>query len=302
MKKNHKYLNNEKKIEKTKRVSSIIGIVLVGLIIIFLSCFGPTVVEWLYKLGNSSQILLSSSFKADEILEYYGVILAFLGTIFLGLVAIWQNKKTTGINDRLLELEESNWCPMADFSLFDKEFSIYTGEVKSTKKYMAFIVEDGYFEITKSNEIKPCRDDFLVWIFECENTSRMKIISLEVKRIRVSISFANGETVNHVDQQNISSLGDECLNPNECKPFIISGIPYTDVVIDQLDDKQSNTSYANPTASVFLDLVYTNAIGDKYLQRISFDAVYFPGNDQVIKPGVWNKKYEKPIKQKSRLL
>lgn len=52
------------------------------------------------KLTDSNTV-----FTASDLLGFYGSILSFLGTVVLGIVAVWQNKKATRINAKLLSLD-----------------------------------------------------------------------------------------------------------------------------------------------------------------------------------------------------
>lgn len=58
-------------------------------------------------------------------LSFWGGFLAFIGTLFLGLVSIWQNDNARGISDRMLKIEETKCFPILDVEFDKKEvFSI----------------------------------------------------------------------------------------------------------------------------------------------------------------------------------
>jgi hypothetical protein len=76
---------------------------LIVLIILILSAFGPTTIDFLFIIGEKWDIFISSSFSKAEILDYYGIILAFLGTMFLGGITLWQNHQIEKLNDKAQE-------------------------------------------------------------------------------------------------------------------------------------------------------------------------------------------------------
>lgn len=71
----------------------IIVVVFVALFII------PMIINALY-LGD---IWYRTVWEGKDILEFYGNVLAFLGTVFLGGLALWQNKELNEINQNLME-------------------------------------------------------------------------------------------------------------------------------------------------------------------------------------------------------
>lgn len=47
----------------------------------------------------------------EDVLNFYGTFLSFIGTVSLGAIALWQNKKANEINMRILKLEELSNVP-----------------------------------------------------------------------------------------------------------------------------------------------------------------------------------------------
>ena len=58
----------------------------------------------------------SLSFDKKDLLQFWGAVLSFIGTVSLGALALWQNMKANNINDRLLKMEESKEQPIIDFT------------------------------------------------------------------------------------------------------------------------------------------------------------------------------------------
>ena len=71
--------------KKRQRVILIVGIIMASLII-------PIAIDCAYKAGLV-QVYWRTNYFADDILIYAGGVLAFMGTLFLGLLALHQNDK-----------------------------------------------------------------------------------------------------------------------------------------------------------------------------------------------------------------
>lgn len=83
-------------------------LIFLSVIIILLGVFGPFIVEGLFELGETSKILLSKGFIPDQVLEYFGAFISTLGTVFLGVIAYWQNMVFQKENDKAQEKLKSN--------------------------------------------------------------------------------------------------------------------------------------------------------------------------------------------------
>lgn len=53
----------------------------------------------------------NKALTSKELFGLIGTILGYIGTIFLGLLALWQNERANDLNGRLLKLEESHGLP-----------------------------------------------------------------------------------------------------------------------------------------------------------------------------------------------
>lgn len=63
----------------------------------------PVIIWFLYFIGDSGYILIHTSLTVGDALSVYCSLLAFLGTIFLGAIAAWQNNKANQINKETLQ-------------------------------------------------------------------------------------------------------------------------------------------------------------------------------------------------------
>lgn len=71
----------------------------------------PFIINELYIFGDSTGRGYFTLWEAKDALAFYGSLLAAIGTIALGIVAIWQNEKANDINQRLLKIEELKAVP-----------------------------------------------------------------------------------------------------------------------------------------------------------------------------------------------
>lgn len=64
----------------------------------------PLIINQCY-IKNSGYITV---WGGTEVFSYYASVLSFMGTVLLGIVTVWQNRKSIDINDKLLDLETKN--------------------------------------------------------------------------------------------------------------------------------------------------------------------------------------------------
>ena len=74
--------------------------------IIFMVIFGvPLIIHILFKLHSNIDFFVAE-WSAGELLSYYGSILAFLGTVILGALSLYQNQIIKQESDKRAELLE----------------------------------------------------------------------------------------------------------------------------------------------------------------------------------------------------
>ena len=64
---------------------------------IVLSAFTPQILDWLYP--KRGFWFTKTTFSKEALLSFNGSLLAFLGTVGLGVLALWQNQKFKNQND-----------------------------------------------------------------------------------------------------------------------------------------------------------------------------------------------------------
>lgn len=84
--------------KKSKIIFAIGAIIIIGFLV-------PSFVQWFYGIGETTGFMFSNIFHSSEILNYFGAVLSFAGTIILGALALWQNNR---LHERNVEIEEEN--------------------------------------------------------------------------------------------------------------------------------------------------------------------------------------------------
>lgn len=65
----------------------------------------PILIWLCYFVGDNCFILINTSLTVGDALGFYAALLSFIGTVVLGVVAVWQNKQATEISKQLLQNE-----------------------------------------------------------------------------------------------------------------------------------------------------------------------------------------------------
>lgn len=63
----------------------------------------PFGINLLFKIESNINIF-EAEWTAGDALGYYGAVLSFIGTIILGIVAVWQNKKANDLSENVMEI------------------------------------------------------------------------------------------------------------------------------------------------------------------------------------------------------
>lgn len=124
-------MNNN--ITKGKRVFIVIGIIII-LLVITLGI--PAIIDFIYLVGSKMENPHATNYKANDLLNFWGVFMAFISSTSLGAVALFQSIKSNAINDRLLKIEEGRQCPIIDFSY------IYPESNEVDKKFIELFLLD----------------------------------------------------------------------------------------------------------------------------------------------------------------
>lgn len=90
----------------------------------------PSLINEIYKLGYKIKNLYFTLWEAKDVLSFYGSFLSFLGTVILGALALWQNKKSNDINKDLLTLnKETERKSVLPFLSFNQYIPCFNGDL-----------------------------------------------------------------------------------------------------------------------------------------------------------------------------
>lgn len=68
----------------------------------------PFIINELYKMGGG----YITKWDAADVLSFYGSYLTFIGTVILGVVAVYQNKKAHQLNEQIQRLQQAQYISM----------------------------------------------------------------------------------------------------------------------------------------------------------------------------------------------
>lgn len=82
------------------------------LILVIVTLIVPFIINESYKVGAG----YITKWGAADVLSFYGSYLTFIGTVILGAVAIYQNKKAHQLNEQLQKLQQAQYISMVSIS------------------------------------------------------------------------------------------------------------------------------------------------------------------------------------------
>lgn len=95
-----------------KRIEKLLSKWWFCLIIFVVTLAVPFIINELYKAGGG----YTTKWDAADTLSFYGSYLAFIGTVILGIVAIYQSKKEHQLNEKLQKLQQAQYISMVSIS------------------------------------------------------------------------------------------------------------------------------------------------------------------------------------------
>ena len=118
--------------------------ILIRIVAIVLLAF-PVIIWIAYFIGDSGFILIRTSLGIGDALGFYGSLLAFLGTILLGALALWQNNKLNKINNDLVQQQYKPVITilfLLDITDEKERFRTYYRTVQRNEK--GILINNGY--------------------------------------------------------------------------------------------------------------------------------------------------------------
>ena len=187
-----------------------------------------------------------------------GDLLTFVGTIVLGYIAIYQNRKANDINQRLLQIEETRLKPsLSMIMLSEDERNKY-----SPFEVLTFCIDDNnamFFENWKM--LGNC--DLVLW-FLLKNMSDQDVIKIEADSLTSAIVFQNSIICGSERTHKIKTICNN--NAIEGKHNLPLAINMPDLFVDV---------YQHQDARLRLNLVLkvTNYDSREYLVEFIFEIV-----------------------------
>lgn len=233
-----------------------------------------------YWLGNIVTVI-HTDYSADNILDFIGGYLSFIGTVILGIITVYLSKKSNDINDRLVLLEEKAKMPivkMIEINLSDCSKSMYID-----KKSLYYRLDN---QVIKTNSDTPnshLHYDYSIEIKLCnisDNTLCDLLVSeAELISIDSTPLFLGDQTIKENTHNIIKSDSDVSIRFNVTKEFFYE-------------------FYGGKYRSIKLTIIYNDIFGVNYEECLYFGLAYRNIGEYVegIIPPAFESKYT--VKQK----
>lgn len=131
------------------------NILLIALLILTIIIVVPLIINILFKFDFNIW-WLESEWSAGDALSFFGNILSFLGTLILGIIAIWQTSKSNELSEKILEkdlLESTDFIQLQnkiDIDYKENKDNTITMSTHHKLDYGANILIEPFNEETKS--------------------------------------------------------------------------------------------------------------------------------------------------------
>ena len=229
----------------------------------------PILINELYKLNNG----YITEWGASDVLSYYGTILGAIGTIVLGVIAIYQTKKANSISERLLQIEEAHLSPKIDLRAITNEklkgYDRTNLICCHIPNIMTYITDD-------MREISNQGDNF--W-FEIKNIGERDILNIIPQKLTVEIIDADKNLIDNKVYSLSMQFNMNSLTENSTIPFLLG---MNNIWVDV---------YKKPNCSLLLkfDFLLMNSEGTNYNQIIELEMINSNVRD-ILTPVFVNKK------------
>lgn len=129
----------------------------------------PIIINESYKVGRG----YITMWGAADVLSFYGSFLSFIGSIILGIVAIWQNNKAYKLNEQLQKLQQAEYISMVSVKrvIVERENSSNLNLMNKQNSQIDIIdmTKDGFSS-----------DEFYYIDAEIKNDSKYPIVQMQI--------------------------------------------------------------------------------------------------------------------------
>lgn len=276
---------------------------LYGFICILVLALIPIFIWLAFFLGNCGYVLINTSMTIDGAFQFYGSILAFIGTISLGMLAFWQNKRFKKENDKsqkkimkltaqsnntynqLLKLEKDKFRPY--ISIIDKTIFFTVGEqstnclkfVKAFSKLKRVYIKGNTISNEKSYEqlVNSIYPVCLTFIFTVQNIGQAAIAHFCIKRFLVLDSITGSI-------KGFMSSIDTTITPSQKIQIVLSISTQIPIQYDENGDLLLINKIYNyyekkineiiRASQIEVTIAYSDIYGRKYEQEYSIQMQY----------------------------
>lgn len=232
---------------------------------------GPIIINELYKFGNGYLTL----WDASDVFLYYGTVLSAIGTITLGIIAVYQTKNANNISERLLQLEESRQRPQIDIRMITKE----TLKTYKKEELLNSYLHNCHTYVDDMCNLSNDGDNF--W-FELKNLRDFDILNILPTTVKIKIYDKNNNEVSVREHGLSNSINANILSGNAKIPFLLSLDNIWSEVYKE-DDR---------TLGLEISFLLMNYDGVNYEQKISLEMTNAYNGDSLT-PAFINKKVSK---------
>lgn len=246
-----------------------LAIIALTLTLIVPCAFMPQILDFYDRPGHW---VYESPFHKDDLLNFYAAFFTFLGTVLLGVAAVFLSQQANDMNKRLIAIEENNYIPTIDINgMAPEELTEFL-----PKDVFSINLDDSFADIDDAMNISPETDEDIL-VLTMTNVCRTDIINIELTKLSLKLKYPDREALPLPYETLTISLNNKVPYQSTI-PFLIGGIPLNDELLA-----------GDPVLSVGLEFHSTNFLGEVYAQRIKFDLIS-TWEEQVHFPAVENKR------------
>lgn len=226
-----------------------------GLGVIVLLLIIPLIIWVAYYIGDHGYVVIKTSLSVDGVFGFYGAFLSFLGTIALGSLALWQNRKYKAEND------ESQ-----------KRLEKLVNQANEISRQLMNLEKDKFRPYIKIDY-----PECIALIFGIQNIGQATISSFFIKKLIIYDNIT-GEIKGFMSSVDTSVLNEQ---KKEIALKIISQVPCQNddegnIIFDnQIYNYYSKQVYENiRKLQIEMTASYSDIYGREYEQEFSFHMQY----------------------------
>lgn len=218
-------------------------------VVAFLVCM-PSIIWICYFIGDCGYILIHTSLTVDGALCFLGSLLAFLGTVALGALALWQNKEANNINQKLSQIEENN------FKLSLRPFVMISNWTMYKKDATEILISPKkiFFDIT-SSELN-IKEYFCLSLYFINTTNQFVTVKYSDATVYQDRDYSESKDI-------VCNWPIRSANQQNPKLYLNSNSVGEIVFYATFDDFEKLVSN-----KITLELILQNRLGDYYKENI----------------------------------